>query len=111
MQFSAGRHLVSYHFVQWTVKLLSNKNYTIQSADFNLYANPENGSWTEGNGIIAGPRLRQWKIMPKNGSHWCVLDRFHLWMINNIFVFSIGLTWDPDVCWSLPDGEHHTPVG
>jgi hypothetical protein len=32
-------------------------------------------------------------------------------MINNIFVFSIGLTWDPDVCWSLPDGEHHTPVG
>lgn len=65
--------------MQWIVKLLSNKNYTIQNADYNLYANPEDGSWTEeGKGIIGGPRLRQWKIMPKNGSYWCVLDRVRL---------------------------------
>ena len=52
--------------------------------------------------------------MEGNANGWKILVRILLCLsliLNNGPEFSIGTIKDPDICWSLSDGEDRTPVG
>jgi len=67
--------------MQWFVKRLANKNYTIRNVDHGLYLKPQDGYWAkEGNEVVGviGELAAQWKVMPMDGKYWCVFYYVYL---------------------------------
>jgi hypothetical protein len=99
--------------MQWFVKRLANKNYTIRNVDHGLYLKPQDGYWAkEGNEVVGV--IGELAAVEGNANGWKILVHILLCLsliLNNGPEFSIGTIKDPDICWSLSDGEDRTPVG